>query len=89
MQKTESIQFPKLNPDFIADEEYISREERPEWAAVGLLGKLRVRTAEPIVGRFIDVNAEGMAINGTKYNVLNTIRPHTDSQYGIVKIFFK
>lgn len=87
--KIELIQSPKLNPNYKPEGDYIPRSERPEWAPVGLLGKLRVRTAEPITGKTIDVNSKGLAINGNKYRVLSTVRTHTDSQYGIVKIFFK
>ena len=35
---------PKLNPDFDATKKYIAREDRKEWAAVGLVGKLIVLT---------------------------------------------
>jgi len=87
--KMELIQSPKINPDYKPEGDYIPRSERHEWAPVGLLGKLRVRTAEPIIGKTIDVNSKGLAINGNKYRILSTVRPHTDSQYGIVKIFFK
>ena len=31
-----------LNPDYDPDVKYISREERPEWAAIGIVGKLVV-----------------------------------------------
>ena len=31
-----------LNPDYNPDVKYISREERPEWAAIGIVGKLVV-----------------------------------------------
>lgn len=79
----------KLNPNYDPKKEYIPRAQRKEWAAIGLLGKISVRTAEPITGKSIDVNAQGLAINGTKYNVLSTIREHSDSQYGIVRVFFK
>jgi len=34
---------PKINPDYDPDREYIPREERPEWAAVGMMGKITVR----------------------------------------------
>ena len=33
---------PILNPDYDPEREYIPRAKRPEWAAVGLLGKLTV-----------------------------------------------
>lgn len=32
-----------LNPDWNPDEEYVSREDRKEWATIGMIGKLRVR----------------------------------------------
>lgn len=86
---SKEVSFPKMNPNYIQSGEYIPRSSRPEWSPVGLLGKIHARTAEPITGNSIDVNAQGMAINGTKYRVLNTIRPHTESQYGIVRVFFK
>ena len=35
---------PKLNPDFDATKKYVAREDRKEWAAVGLVGKLIVLT---------------------------------------------
>ena len=36
-----------LNPNYNPDTEYISRENRPEWSAVGLMGKLRLRKNQP------------------------------------------
>ena len=35
--------IPKQNPDWNPDEEYVPREQRPEWTTVGLMGKLSVR----------------------------------------------
>ena len=35
--------LPKLNPDFNPSKVYIPRDRRPEWAAVGMFGKLKVR----------------------------------------------
>ena len=32
----------KLNPDYDPTQEYIPRSERPEWAVVGMMGKLVV-----------------------------------------------
>lgn len=80
---------PQMNPSYDPNSEYTPRSQRKEWAPVGLLGKLHVRTAESITSKTIDVNEKGFAINGTKYMVLNTVRPYTDSQYGIVRVFFK
>jgi hypothetical protein len=33
----------KINPDWDSGAEYIPRSQRPEWSAVGVVGKLRVR----------------------------------------------
>lgn len=37
------VKKPRINPDFDPSLEYIPRENRPEWDAVGMLGKLHVR----------------------------------------------
>jgi hypothetical protein len=46
----------KLNPDYNSDQEYISREERPEWDTVGLVGKLRIRKGQPTGSRWIKMD---------------------------------
>jgi len=43
----------KLNPAYDPDMGYISREERPEWDCVGLMGKLRIRKGQPTGSRWI------------------------------------
>ena len=43
----------KLNPDYDPAQEYISREDRPEWSAVGLVGKLRLRKGQLVGDRWI------------------------------------
>ncbi len=68
--------------------DYIPRSERKEFSTIGLLGKLRVRTAEQINSEYVDFNSQGMAVNGSKYQILEKIKEY-DGQYGIVKIFFK
>lgn len=35
-----------LNPEYDPEAEYVSREDRPEWAIVGLMGKLRLRKGQ-------------------------------------------
>jgi hypothetical protein len=50
----------KLNPAYDPDLDYVSREDRPEWACVGLMGKLRVRKGQPTGSRWIkmrDINS--------------------------------
>jgi hypothetical protein len=43
----------KLNPAYDPDVEYISREDRPEWDCVGLMGKLRISKGQPTGSRWI------------------------------------
>lgn len=39
---------PILNPAFKNDQEYIPRNERKEWAVIGLVGRLRIYKSEPV-----------------------------------------
>jgi hypothetical protein len=43
----------QLNPDHDADATYIPRENRDEWDAVGLMGKLRLKVGQPTGDRWI------------------------------------
>ena len=43
----------KLNPSYDPNQEYISREQRPEWDCVGLMGKLRIRKGQVTGSRWI------------------------------------
>lgn len=42
----------KQNPDYDPTTKYISREDRPEWAVVGILGRLRVLKGQPVNPRW-------------------------------------
>ncbi|MGM0879291.1 MAG: peptidase G2 autoproteolytic cleavage domain-containing protein, partial [Bacillota bacterium] len=63
---------PILNPDWDHTREYIPRLERPEWVAVGLLGKLLVRDDGTCkVGGYCKPNVEGIATASNKgYRVM-------------------
>lgn len=39
----ETIKAPVVNPDYNPDQKYTKRADRPEWSAVGIMGKLYVR----------------------------------------------
>lgn len=39
----EPIKAPVVNPDYNPDQKYTKRADRPEWSAVGMMGKLYVR----------------------------------------------
>lgn len=84
-----TIKSPKLNPEFNPDIEYIPRSQRKEYAPVGFLGKLLVRTSEKITGTKVDAGQDGMAKNGNTYHVLKHIKEYVPGSYGIVQILFK
>jgi len=51
---TSTIQSRRvLNPAYDPENVYISREDRPEWATVGLMGKLRLRKGQPVGSRWV------------------------------------
>lgn len=43
----------KLNPAYDPEQPYVSREDRPEWDCVGMMGKLRIRKGQPTDPRWI------------------------------------
>ncbi|MCM1295146.1 MAG: hypothetical protein NC311_06365 [Muribaculaceae bacterium] len=67
----------KLNPEYNNTEKYRSRSSRPEWAAVGLMGKLVVNddgTAR--INEYVTVADGGIATNAsvkTKYRVMKRL----------------
>lgn len=65
MQKVEvqkKAHVRKVNPDYDPSKVYVPREERPEWSAVGLLGKVLVRQDGTLAaGGFCKPNSEGIA----------------------------
>ena len=44
---TVKLKRKKLNPEWDSNKQYISREDRKEWEAIGLMGKLRLKKGEP------------------------------------------
>lgn len=78
-----------LNPDYDASQEYKSRFDRPEWAAVGMLGVLPVRhdgTAQ--VNGYVTVGPNGIATacERTAANAYRVIKENSDS---VVEIIFR
>ena len=74
-----------MNPEYDSTKEYISREDRPEWVAVGLLGKLVVRQdGSCVAGGYCAVAEDGKATFDTMgYKVLKVI----DSEH--VQVLFR
>ena len=46
---------PKLNPGYDESKEYISRENRPEWNSVGLLGQLVLRKGQAVSPAWVKI----------------------------------
>ena len=44
---------PVVNPDFDPEQQYTPRHDRKEWAVIGLVGRLRVRSGEPVPDSWI------------------------------------
>ncbi len=44
---------PRLNPNYDSSKPYVPRSQRPEWSAIGLMGKLKVRRGQPVDARWI------------------------------------
>ena len=72
--------YPKINPDFDPSQEYISRENRTEWDAVGLIGKLHVNDdGTCIVGKYAKVGSNGIVTSSdekTNMRVMKRINDH-------------
>jgi hypothetical protein len=52
----------KLNPAYDPSIPYVSREDRPEWVTIGLMGKLRIRNGQPIHPRWIKMRDVSAAV---------------------------
>ncbi|MGE7592052.1 peptidase G2 autoproteolytic cleavage domain-containing protein [Peribacillus frigoritolerans] len=67
---------PKLNPKWDSSEEYIPRSKRPEWVAVGLIGKLLVWDDGTCkAGSYCKPNHEGIATASDQgYRILERTR---------------
>ena len=79
--KTETVrvQRPKLNPLYDANQQYLPRAKRGEWAAVGVIGKLRVRDdGSCLQNGFCRPNADGIATASPQgYRVIKRLDAET------------
>lgn len=66
---------PILNPDFDPSKEYVSRDKRPEWSAIGMLGKLIVvDDGTCAVNGYCTVGTGGIGTAGEKgYRVMKRL----------------
>lgn len=79
--------YPKLNPDYDPDQTYISRADRREWDAVGLLGKLYVNDdGSCVVGGYATVGANGVVTASENRSNMRVMKRVTDT---IVMVMLK
>lgn len=65
----------KINPDWNPDQEYQTRQDRPEFDAVGMMGKLLVRdNGEVRPNEYVRPNDEGIAVRSSSgYRVIKRV----------------
>ena len=70
----------KLNPDYDASKEYISRSERPEWATVGVFGKLYVNDdGTCTVNSYATVGTNGIATHSSEKTNMRVMKRINDN----------
>lgn len=77
----------KINPDYNPNQPYIPRYERPEWSAIGMMGKLVLDddgTCE--VGGFAAPGKDGIATRGTSINGYKVIARLDENH---IRVIFK
>lgn len=74
VQKTRTDRVRKINPNYDPNQEYIPRENRKEWDAVGLIGKLLVKHDGTLTaGSFCKPGVDGIATKADSgYYVMET-----------------
>ncbi|RAV12214.1 hypothetical protein DQG23_35175 [Paenibacillus contaminans] len=70
--------LPVLNPEWDSNMEYIPREQRKEWSAIGMMGKLLVRDdGTCVVNGYCTPNGNGIATRVTTgYRVMKRVAPN-------------
>lgn len=77
--------LPQINPNWDNIKEYIPREQRPEWSAIGMMGKLLVRDdGTCIINGFCKSNDNGIATKSdVGYKVMKRVSDN------IILVLFK
>lgn len=87
------IPVPVENPDYNPEIEYVSRENRPEWHIVGLIGQVYVRIDETVqAGDKIKAKyGKGTkSEDGTGLKVMRIKQPYTKEKgYGVALVFMR
>ena len=89
-QMVDGKRVPKPSSTYNPTQPYTPRRGRKEWAPIGLVGKLYVRSAQALTaGSKCSANSSGYAVSGNDYHILRVIRQPTSSKYGIIEILMK
>ena len=89
-QTIDGMRRPKPSTTYIPTQTYTPRRMRKEWAPIGLVGKLHVRSAQALTaGNKCSANSSGYAVSGNDYHILRVIRQPTSTLYGIIEILMK
>ena len=89
-QMVDGRRSPKPSSTYNPTQSYTPRRGRKEWAPIGLIGKLYVRSAQALTaGSKCSANSSGYAVSGNDYHILRVIRQPTSSKYGIIEILMK
>jgi len=90
LERVEGKLVPVANPNYNPTMDYVPRRNRKEWATIGLLGKLYVRSAAILTaGSKCSAHSSGYAVAGNDYHVLRVIRNATTSQPGVIEILLR
>lgn len=80
----DSVQWV-LNPEYDESEEYVSREERQEWSAVGLVGKLVVEDdGTATVNGFVKAGSDGIATKTEDRNGYRVMKRINDTHIQVL-----
>ena len=79
--------YPKLNPEYNAEQNYVCRADRKEWDAVGMIGKLYVNDdGTCAVGDYAKVGANGIATKSESKTNMRVMKRVTDN---IIRVLLK
>lgn len=88
-EKTEftTVKAPKINPEYDESKPYVSRANRPEWDAIGMMGKLYLRhDGTACVGDYVAPGADGVATLATGKTNMRVMERISDE---IVRVLLK
>ena len=81
------FKHPKLNPNYDPTQKYINRSERPEWSAVGMIGKLYVRDDGTCkVNGYVTVGEKGIATASTEKTNMRVLSRVADN---VIRVLLK